>query len=133
MTLAESGGSPGRKIALISNPLDPVSWTDRAAEQFDVPFDWFEKHDYRLERAKARLDSVLQYYFDVTNPVEHQKILEEASAQVGVAPGEALPSDKVDDFSRVVAQRIEHHISGIPYEQKLTREGTEKLLKKREN
>lgn len=133
MTIAESGGCPGRKIALISNPLDPICWSDGAAEEFDVPFGWFEKHDYRPERAKGRLDSVLQYYFDVRNPVEHQKILERAFEQVGVAPGEALPSDKVNDFSRVAAQRIAHHESGIPYEQELTREGTEKLLKKRED
>lgn len=131
MTLAEAGGCRGRKIALISNPLESVRWSDRAAEEFDVPFGWFEKPDYRLEHAKARLDSVLQYYFDVTNPVEHQKIVEKAFEEVGVAPGQALPSDKVTDFSRIVAQRIAYHVSGAPYEQKLTREGTEKLLKKR--
>jgi hypothetical protein len=37
-TLAEAGGTPNTKVALISNPLEPSHWSDRAAEEFDVPF-----------------------------------------------------------------------------------------------
>jgi hypothetical protein len=69
-TLAESGGAPNARIALISNPLDPSRWSDHAAEDFDVPFEWLNSPDYSDEmvRSKARIDAILKHYFDLNNP-----------------------------------------------------------------
>jgi hypothetical protein len=36
--LAESGGTPNRKIALISNPESPSRWSDEAATLIDIQF-----------------------------------------------------------------------------------------------
>jgi hypothetical protein len=65
-TLAETGGRLNAKIALISNPLDPSRWSDHAAEDFDVPFEWLNSPDYSDEmvRSKARIDAILKHYFD---------------------------------------------------------------------
>ncbi len=130
-TLAEAGGTPNAKIALISNPLDPSHWSDRAAEEFDVPFLWLNSPDYtdELSRSKARFNAILQYYFETNAPKEHSRIIDECFAQLGIAPGESVPPTKVGELSRLIASRIMHHAFGAPEEQKLSPEEIAALVK----
>jgi hypothetical protein len=64
--LAERGGTPNRKIALISNPESPSRWSDEAATLFDIPFEWLTRPDYSDEmvRSKARIEAMLKHYVE---------------------------------------------------------------------
>jgi hypothetical protein len=131
-TLAEAGGTPNAKIALISNPLDPSHWSDRAAEEFDVPFHWLNSPDHtdEVSRSKARFDAIVQHFFETTAPKEHSRIIDECFAQLEIAPGESVPPNKVGELSRLIASRIMHHAFGLPEEQKLSPEQITALVKK---
>jgi hypothetical protein len=132
-TLAESGGTPNTKIALISNPLDPSQWTDRAAEDFDVPFEWLNNPDYSDEfvRSKARVDAIIEHYFAVNIPKERARIIDECFEKLNIAPGETVPPDKVRELSNLIANRVMHHAFGLPEEEKLSPERIAEMLKKK--
>jgi hypothetical protein len=132
-TLAEAGGTPNAKIAVISNPLDPSQWSDRAAEDFDVPFDWLNSPDYSDEfvRSKARLDAVIKYYFELNTPREHARIIDECFKKLGVAPSGAVPADQVWELSKLIASKVTHHWFGLPDEEKLSPERIDEMLKKK--
>jgi hypothetical protein len=54
-TLAESGGTRNAKIALISNPLDPNHWSDRAAEEFELLIGHDARHRERADHRGASM------------------------------------------------------------------------------
>ncbi len=132
-TLAETGGTPNAKIALISNPLAPGKWSDRAADDFDVSFDWLNSPDYSdgFVRPKARLDAVLEHYFELNTPKEHARIIDECFKQVGIEPGAAVPPDKVRALSNLISSKLTHHVFGLPLEEKLSSEETARMLSKK--
>jgi hypothetical protein len=133
VTLAEAGGTPNAKVALISNPLDPSHWSDRAAEEFDVPFVWLNSPDYTDEfvRSKARLDAIIQHYFETTVPKEHSRIIDECFARLDIAPDKSITANKVGELSRLISSRIMHHAFGLPEEEKLSPEQIGALVKKK--
>ena len=132
-TLAESGGTPNAKIAIISNPLDPNEWSASAAEDFDVPFEWLDNPDYSDEfvRSKARFDAIIKHYFDVNIPKERARIIDECFNELNIAPGERVPADKVRELSNLIASRVMHHAFGLPEEEKLSPERIAEMLKKK--
>jgi hypothetical protein len=132
-TLAEAGGTPNAKVALISNPLGTSHWSDRAAEEFNVPFVWLNNPDYTDEfvRSKARFDAILQHYFEMNAPKEQIRIIDECFARLDIAPGESIPPNKVGEISRLIASRITHYAFGLPEEQKLCPEQIAALVKKK--
>jgi HNH endonuclease len=132
-TLAETGGTPNAKIALISNPLAPGKWSGRAADDFDVPFDWLNSPDYSDEfvRSKARLDAILTHYFELNTPKEHARIIDECFKQVDIEPGAAVPPDKVRALSNLISSKLTHHVFGLPLEEKLSAEQIARMLSKK--
>jgi hypothetical protein len=132
-TLTEAGGTPNAKVALISNPLDPSLWSDRAAEEFDVPFVWLNSPDDTDEfvRSKARFDAIFQHYFETNRPKERSRIIDKCFARLGIAPGESVPPNKVGELSRLIANRITHHAFGLPEEQKLSPDQIAALVNKK--
>jgi HNH endonuclease len=133
VTLAEAGGAPNAKVALISNPLDPRYWSDRAAAEFDVPFVWLNSPDYTDEcvRPKARLHAIIQHYFETTMPKEHGRIIDECFARLDIAPDKSVPANQGSELSRLISSRIMHHAFGLPEEQKLSPEQIAALVKKK--
>jgi hypothetical protein len=133
VTLAEAGGRPNAKIALISNPLEPNHWSDQAAEEFDVPFEWLNSPDYSDEfvRSKARMEKICQLYVDSTMTKEQARLIGKCFERLGIAPGESVPPHKVAALSRLIASTITHHALGLPEEQKLSSEQTAALVKKK--
>jgi hypothetical protein len=133
LTLAEAGGMPNAKTALISNPLDPSHWSDRAAEEFDVPFVWLESPDYsdQFVRSKARFDAILRHYFETNMPQARAHIVDECFEQLSIMPNESVPEDKVRELSSLIASRITHHALGLIEEQKLSPEQIAALVKKK--
>jgi hypothetical protein len=132
-TLAETGGTPNAKMALISNPLAPGKWSDRAADGFDVSFEWLSSPDYSDEfaRGNARYESVLKHYFELNRPKERARIIDECFKQMGIEPGAALPPDKVKAFSELVASKLAHQAYGLPHEEELSSEQIARMLAKK--
>lgn len=119
--LAESGGTPSSKIALISNPLDPRQWSDRAAEDFDVPFEWLNNPDYsdEMARSKARVEAVLEYYVKSSTKMEHQRIIEECLKKVDLVPDEPIPQEKGAELAKLISTKFVHHAFSLRYEEKI--------------
>jgi hypothetical protein len=120
--IAEAGGSPNAKIGLISNPLSPEKWSDRAADEFHVPFNWLAKPDYSddFHRSKARAEAVLQHYFEMSIPRMEARVLEDCRRELGIEPDGIIPRNKQAEFDRLVATRVELHRRGLPHERKLS-------------
>jgi hypothetical protein len=132
-TLAESGGTPNAKIAIISNPLNPSQWSDRAAEDFDVPFEWLNNPDYsdELVRSKARVEAIIKHYYEVNNPKEWARIIDDCFKKLNIAPDEIVPPDKVKELSNLIGNKVTHHAFGLPEEEKLSPERIAEILKKK--
>jgi hypothetical protein len=132
-TLAECGGTRNAKIAIISNPLDPNQWSDRAAEDFDIPFEWLNNPDYSDDfvRSKARFDAIMKLYFDVNTPKERARLIDECFRKLNIVPGESVPPDRVKELSSLIAERITHHTFGLPEDEKLSPERIAEMLKKK--
>lgn len=123
-TLAEAGGTPNAKIALISNPLDPSTWSDNAAANFDVPFEWLNSPDYSDEmvRSKARFEAIIKHYFESGTKKVYAKIIEASLKQLGFRPGDLIPQERVGEVIKLAAMRLLYHARGLPFEEKLTPE-----------
>jgi len=132
-TLAEAGGTPNAKIAIISNPLDPRQWSDRAGEDFDVPFDWLNSPDYSDEfvRSKARLAAIIRHYFELNIPKEQARIIDECFEKLNIAPGGVVPAEKVRELNTLIASKVAHHAFGLLEEEKLSSERIAEMLKKK--
>jgi hypothetical protein len=130
--IAEAGGSPNAKIGLISNPLSPEKWSDRAADEFHVPFNWLAKPDYSddFHRSKARAEAVLQHYFEMSIPRMEARVLEDCRRELGIEPDGIIPRNKQAEFDRLVATRVELHRRGLPHERKLSSQELSRLLGK---
>jgi HNH endonuclease len=132
-TLAEAGGVPNRKIALISNPQDPRQWSDRAADDFDVPFEWLNNPDFsdEIDHLKARFYAILEPNFELNNQKAIGQIIEECFKASNVAPGEAVPPDRLKEFSNLLGRRIALHTFSLPYEETLSPERKAEMLQKK--
>jgi len=130
-TLAEAGGTPNAKIALISNPENPSRWSDHAAEEFDVPFGWLNSPDYsdNMVRSKARLDAMMRRYFEVSTPKEQRRIIEDCFKKLGLTPDAPVPLDKIAELSSLISQRVALHAFSLPHEEKITAERIAQHLK----
>jgi hypothetical protein len=130
--IAEAGGAPNAKIGLISNPLTPEKWSDHAADEFDVPFNWLAKPDYSddFQRSKASVEAVLQHYLEITTPRLEARVLEECRRELGIEPQGSIPQSKQAEFDRLIATRVELRRRGLPYERKLSSLELSRLLSK---
>jgi hypothetical protein len=131
-TLAETGAAPNAKIGLISNPLNPSQWSDRAAEGFDVPFEWLSSPDYSDEmvRSKARLEAIMQLYVDTSYPKARIRIIEECFRKLDLTPDEAVPPEKWVELSQLIARRITNHTFSLREEEPISSETIADMIRK---
>ena len=117
ITLAEAGGATEKKIALISNPLNPAQWTDAAAEKFDVPFEWLNSPDYsdEMARSRSRLEAILSHFFDANQKEARLKIIEDCFKTLGLIPDQPVPPERLRDLIKLVSYRLTHHAFGMPH------------------
>ena len=129
--LAESGGSKNVKVALISNPLDPNGWSERAADEFHVPFDWLDNPDNSNQtvRATARVESIVKHYFEVTGPQAQRSIIEDCFRKLNVPPEGTVPPERINEFAALLATRLTHHYLGVPYREELSPDRLVEMLK----
>lgn len=124
IVLAEKGGSPNKQIALISNPLDPVVWSDKASEEFDIPFEWLDTPDYsdELNRSPERINAMMKHYFDVMRPKEIRRICDDVFRKHGIQEDQNIPEELRARIFGEISVRVARHALGLPYEEKLTAE-----------
>lgn len=129
-TLAESGGTPNLKIALISNPEEPSRRSNCAADEFDIPFAWLATPDYSLEQAKARMDDMIKSYYDSNRETPVHLIMEECCKTLGIAPDEPLSAEKAEELKMLATYRLGHYGFGLPYVETITAEQFAEILQK---
>lgn len=124
IVLAETGGSPNRRIALISNPLDPVIWSDEAAEEFDIPFEWLDAPDYsdEMKRSLERINSVMKHHFDLSRPKEIERICDDVFRKHGIEENQNIPEELRGPVFNEINLRVAKHALSLPHEEKITTE-----------
>jgi hypothetical protein len=131
-TLAEKGGMPNTKIALISNPLEPGRWSD-AAEIFDIPFEWLNSPDYsdQMVRANARLGAIFEYYYESNRETPFRLIMDDCCKTLGIAPDEPLSAEKEAELRTLFGYRLTHYGLDLPYVEAITPERFTEILREK--
>jgi hypothetical protein len=117
VVLSKSGGSPDRQIALASNPIT-CHWSDRIAQEINVPFEWLDNPDYDYEdmqRSRDRLGRIMEFYFESTKDMEVRRIIESVLKGHGLKEGEIIPKEMAFSISKEIADRVTHHLFNRPY------------------
>lgn len=130
IVLADAGGTPLRKVALVSNPLAPSRWSVRAEEDFDVDFSWLETPERAglVEQTKERFTALMEQYVQQERPKAISKICDDVFGKYGLAGDDPIPDDVLDGTTEELVHRVAAHILGLPFEQELTREQMEELF-----
>jgi hypothetical protein len=131
--LAEEGGTPNRKIALISNPESPSRWSDEAAALFDIPFEWLMRPDYSDEmvRSNARMEAMLKHYVRSSQPRALSEIADECMASLSLAPDQALTPEQQIEFAKLLSYRLGLYVMSLPYVETLSSERAAEIVRKK--
>lgn len=122
IVLAEIGGTPHMREGLISNPLDPATWSDVIAEEIDIDFAWLASPDHDLAHASERFNAVVKHYFDTEKPLELSRMIDEAFAKHGITDDHEPISDP-EVFNKIVfeaLQRFTAYALGLPHTENLS-------------
>jgi hypothetical protein len=117
VVLSESGGSPDRQIALVSNPLTHA-WSDRIAEELNVPFEWLDNPDYDYEdtqRSRERLGAIMELHFEMARNWEMKRIIEDVQKGHGLKEGDIIPKEIALSISKEISKRMTHNLFNLPY------------------
>jgi hypothetical protein len=120
VVLAESGCTPHQATALVSNPLNPVEWSDEAAETFDLPFDWLAQPEYSTTAARDRFCEVQKVYEALFRPKEVGRLSDSVFSKYGVGQQDAIPDAIREQALAELFDRAARHMVGIPYETSVT-------------
>jgi hypothetical protein len=129
IVLADSGGVPDQVTALVSNPLDPGVWSDRAATSFDVPFDWLAQPRHDLPEAQARFSAVMETYFNLFRPKEIGRLSDKVFGKHGLGPNDNIPAELREETINELLHRVAHHAVGLPFVTPITVEELKQALK----
>lgn len=124
LVLAEEGGIPNQRIALISNPLDPAIWSDALADQKDIDFAWLESPDYsdNFVRVNERLNAAMRHHIETEGPRELNRIADEVFAKYGIVDLDEPIAD-AELLKKLVGellQRLALHALNLPHVEKLS-------------
>jgi hypothetical protein len=131
--MAESGAIPNSRIALASNPLDTVTWSDSVADELPMDFAWLNSPDYlgRFARVCDRFMDMRAHYVRTETPRELTRIADEVFRKHGImSDDEPITSPELQD--RIIAEishRFALHALGLPYVESLTGEQVIALIK----
>ncbi len=132
-TLADTGGAPNKKLALVSNPEYPSQWSASAAETFDVPFEWLNRPDYSDEmvRSKARIEAMMKHYFDSSQERAVSDIIDECIKALSLAPDQPLTAEQQAELVKLTSHRLAHHALGLPHVEPITPERLAEIIRKK--
>lgn len=121
IVLAESGGTPNRMTALVSNPLSPSDWSDDVATEFEQSFEWLEKPEYYddFDTQRQRVADVMKNYFDIFRNKELHRIMDSVFDKHGVGEDDPIPHEKRDAIFSEISARLAAHMLGLPYENRM--------------
>lgn len=133
-TLCDAGGEPGRSIGLAADPSDPVKW-DEFVDTADIAFEWLAPADplSGLEGPRGALNSMYASYSYAGTHAEIDRIVDQVIDKLGVSEGQQLSPEQQKAFVGEVAQRLTAWTLSLPFEQQLTSEEIDRLLKNNKN
>jgi hypothetical protein len=119
IVLAEAGGTPNVRIGLVSNPLDPVTWSDTIADEINIDFAWLDNPDYsdQFQRARERLIAAMQQHVDMARSREVNRIVTEVFEKYGIV-GEHTPVTDPEVWKKIIleaSRRVAAHALRLPY------------------
>jgi hypothetical protein len=123
--LAERGGTSSRSIGLISNPVDPGTWSIAGDAGIEIDFAWLNSPDYPDEmiHAQQRLAVALRRSQENALNREIESITRTVFEKHGVTEGEAVTDPALQ--KKIVAevnQRVAFHVMDLPVEDRLSGE-----------
>jgi hypothetical protein len=125
IVLAEAGGPKDIKVALASDPLNPVNWDANLASTLDIDFSWLNepKRNDELNRTKEGMHSVIKQHANRTRESNIGRIVESVSERYGISDQNApIPQDRLNAVVGEIIARSAAPFVGAPYEEKLTLE-----------
>ena len=123
IVLAEQSDSKNMRIALVSNSLDPATWSAKAGDEFDIAFEWLDAPDFYSDdnkRYRDRTGAIMEHHFEVTVPRERNRIIKAVFRKFGIKRNEVIPPETVEKFSKEVARRLALNAMSLPHEEKMT-------------
>lgn len=130
IVLAERGGTPSRSIALVSNPLEPSKWSDKAANLFDIEFSWLDElpDNVDLKRCEDRLSAVLKHHAERELSSAIRKVCDDVFGKYGFEEDQPIPDDLLDTITAELGHRASYLLLGLPYEETLTPEHLKEIF-----
>ncbi|MGO9744485.1 MAG: HNH endonuclease [Roseiarcus sp.] len=129
--LAENGGTPNRKIGLVSNPEYPGQWSDDVAELFDIPIPWLNEPDYSDVRAKARIEALLHHYVESRKERCISGIIDKCGVSLSLAPDQPLTPEQQDQLIKLASYRLVHYALDLPYVEKVSPEQIAEIVREK--
>ncbi|MGY4253399.1 hypothetical protein ACVI1L_000467 [Bradyrhizobium sp. USDA 4516] len=117
VVLAVAGGTPDRKITLVSNPEKPEIWSSTI--DLDLPFAWLATPEYEVSDARQRIASFMSYYAESGRSDEFERIIRDVLGRNGLREGDKIPQELAYKISGEIAHRAAMHQFGLPFEEKL--------------
>ncbi|TYL92607.1 HNH endonuclease [Bradyrhizobium rifense] len=119
IVLAETGGTPNARIALVSNPLEPAEWSDTIADEVEIDFAWLDSPDYtdELKRARERLEGALRHHVETQRERELSRIIDAVFTKRGIVGEHELFKDPRlwQEIIAEIGHRFALHALGLPY------------------
>lgn len=126
IVLAEAGGTPNARIALISNPLEPAEWSDTIADEIDIDFSWLDSPDYtdEFKRARERLEATARHHVETQGKREINRIVADVFEKHGIVNEHEPITDPLlrQTIEAEIAHRLALHRLGLPYVESVTGE-----------
>jgi hypothetical protein len=126
IVLAEAGGTPNARIALVSNPLDPVQWSDKIADEIDIDFVWLDSPDYtdEFKRARERLTGTVEHHVETQGDRELHRIIADVFDKNGIVDEHKPITDPTlwQKITGEIAHRFALHKLRLPYVESVTGE-----------
>jgi cation transport regulator ChaC len=136
IVLAESNGTPGKKVGLISNALDPAVWSGEIAGLVDIPFAWLNGTDHSdsMTNAHARMVAAAQHHHDESTRREIERIADEVFRKYGIMSENDPVTDPIVQKKIIdeVAWKVAHFGVRVPHAEPISPEKLAALLKKDE-
>jgi hypothetical protein len=121
--MAESGGTPDLKIALISDPFNPTIWSDTIASEVDIDMAWLNSPDFDVSRSRDRLSAIIVRSQKDGMTREIGRISDAEFQKQGFAP-----TDPITDFVELkpildkITTLAAHQIMNVPYQEVISGE-----------
>jgi hypothetical protein len=126
IVLAEAGGTPNTRIALVSNPLEPAKSSDAIADEIDIEFAWLDSPDYtdEFKRAHERFEAVFRHHAETQRERELNRIVADVFAKNGIVDEHEPITDPQlrDKIAGEISRRFALHALGLPYVEDVTGE-----------